>query len=177
MKYFKIVLYFVLALGLVLFQFSVLNSWPGFWGRLNLILLAAIWLLIFYNLKTAGYFSLALGLIMDIFSFYPFGLYSLSLILVLLLANFIWQNLLTNRSIYSFLSLGFIMVFFYHLWLYTLIFIWEDNFFGLWWLNWTFWLNLLQEIAWIWLGIIISFYFFHPPKKYSHGLSFEKHSF
>ena len=176
-KYYKIIICFLLALVAFLIQFSVLNSLSGFWGRLNLILFLTIWLFIFRNFKISFYFAISAGIIMDIFSFYPFGLYSISFLVTIFMANFIWQNLLTNRSVYSFVALSLFITLFYNLFSYLLILPFEDNFFGVFWFNGIFWLNLLKEMIWMVFGVIISFYFVNPKKGRSDGLSFEKHPF
>ena len=176
-KYLKILACFILALIIFLFQYSFLNSLPGFLGRLNLILFLSIWFFIFRNFRISFYFSISAGIIMDIFSFYPFGLYSFSFLTTIFLANFIWQNFFTNRSIYSFLALSFSMTLFFNLFSYLIILPFENNLSGIFWFNGIFWLNLLKEIIWMLIGIIISFYFLNPKKGHSEGLSFEKHPF
>ncbi len=176
-KYLKILVCFVLALIVFLFQFSFLNSLPGFLGRLNLILFLTIWFFIFSDLKISFYFSISVGLIMDIFSFYPFGIYSISFLITFFSANFIWQNLFTNRSIYSFLALSLFITLFFNLFAYLIILPFENNLSGIFWFNGTFWLNLLKEIIWMFIGIIFSFYFINPKKDHSESLSFEKNPF
>lgn len=158
-----------------LLQFSFLNQFPGFLGKLNLFLLIIIYLFIFHNFKISLYFSLFCGLFLDIFSFYPFGAYSLLFLLTLILADFVWNNFFTNRSIYSYLTLSFFILLFFDLLLYSLIFLFENNTFSVIWFNKIFWFNLSMELCWIFLGIIFSFYFIIPKKATSGGsLYFDK---
>ncbi|HPT08126.1 MAG TPA: hypothetical protein PLE28_00280 [bacterium] len=176
-KYFKIFGFILLALILFLIQFSGINSWSGFWARCDLILFFIIWLFIFRDFKVSILFSFIIGIIMDIFSFYPFGLYTFSFLLTIVLANFFWQNLFTNRSIYSFLVVSLFITIFYNLFSYFLIYLVNKNSLGISWFGGNFWLNLLLEIVWMFFGVIISFYFLNPKKSYLNNLIFEKKHF
>lgn len=176
-KYFKILGFIFLALLLFLIQFSLINSWSGFWARFDLILFFIIWLFIFRDFKTSILFSFIIGIIIDIFSFYPFGFYTFSFLLTLVVANFVWQNFFTNRSIYSFLAVSLFITIFYNLFLYFLIYLADKNSLGISWFGGSFWLNLLLQIIWMFLGVIISFYFLSPKKGHSNNLTFEKKPF
>ena len=176
-KYFKILGFIFLALFLFLMQFSVINSWSGFWARFDLILFFITWLFIFRDFKTSILFSFIIGIIMDIFSFYPFGFYTFSFLLTVVVANFVWQNFFTNRSIYSFLAVSLFMTFFYNLFLYFLIYLVEKNSLGISWFGGTFWLNLLLQTIWMFLGVIFSFYFLGPKRGHANSLTFEKKPF
>lgn len=176
-KYWKFFKLFSLSLIIILIQLSFLNSLPGFWGKINIVLFFVVWFFIFNNFDKSLLFVLITGFILDIFSFYPFGIYSISFLLTLILASFIWNNFFTNRSIYSFLSITAVFSIFYNLFLYFLLFLFEKSFLGLFWFNKFFWFNLLLELAWLSVGIILSFYFLNSQKR-SHGaLSFDKRDF
>ncbi len=176
-KYWKIFKLFFLSLIIVLIQLSFFNFLPGPWGRINIVLFFAIWFFIFNNFNKSLIFTLIIGFILDIFSFYPFGIYSISFLLTLILANFIWNNFFTNRSIYSFLSITAVFSIFFNLFLYFLMFLFEKNFFGLFWFGKFFWFNLLVELFWLIFGMILSFYFFNSQKKSRSSLSFDKSNF
>lgn len=173
-RYRRIIILFFLSLLVFLFQVSFLGSFSGVTSRINLFLLIIILFFVFSGYKSSLIFSLCSGLVMDIFSFYPFGLFTLSFLCTLFLADFVWNNFFTNRSIYSFLSLSFFLVFFYNIFLYFLIFLFEKNYFGVFWFNRFFWLNLFLEFIWIAFFMILSFYFFGSNKGVSSGLVFEK---
>lgn len=176
-KYLKFVFLFFLAFLIFLLQYSFFNSLPGFWGKINLPLLAVICLFIFYNFKNSLYLAIFLGIFLDLFSFYFFGVYTLVFILTLFLADFVWTNFFTNRSIYSFLILGGFLSIFYNFTLYLSLFILEKNDINISWFNGHFWLNLLYEIIWVVLLIIIFFYLLNRQKGRTGGLSFEKNHF
>ena len=173
-KYLKFILIFLLSLIFFLLQRVFVDSWSGFWGRINIPLLLVISIFIFNSFKSSFYFALFLGIILDLFSFYPFGLYSASLLLTLLLADFVWSNFFTNRSIYSFLVLGVFLTIFYNVFSYFIFFLFENNLSNLAWFNRFFWLNLLYELVWVFIIITALFYLLGRQKGRFSGLSFEK---
>ncbi len=176
-KYLKFIKIFLAALIIFFIQIAIISSWGPVFSKINLILFFLIFTFIFFDFQRSFYFALFSGIFLDIFSFYPFGIYTLVLILSLLLIDFVSSNLFTNKSIYSFLILSFLYLVFYNFTVYLLIFIFESNIFGIIWFNKVFFLNLFLEIIWIFLGIIISFYFFNKKKRVSDGFSFEKSLF
>lgn len=176
-KYLKFIFLFILALLVFLLQISFFNSLPGFWGRINLPLLFVICLFIFYNFKNSLYFAIFLGLFLDLFSFYLFGAYTMSFLLTLFLADFVWNNFFTNRSIYSFLILGAFFSLFYNFILYLILFLSEKSIINIAWFNKYFWLNLGFETIWVTLMVLSFFYFSNRQKGRSGGLSFEKKLF
>jgi len=176
-KYLKFIKIFLAALIVFFIQIAVISSWGPIFSKINLILFFLIFSFIFFDFQRSFYFALFSGVFLDIFSFYPFGIYSLVLILSLLLIDFVSSNLFTNKSIYSFLILSFLYLVFYNFIIYLLIFIFENNLFGIMWFNKVFFGSLLLEIFWIFMGIVISFYFFNKRKRLSDGLSFEKSRF
>jgi hypothetical protein len=173
-EFWKILKLFVLALFVFLIQVSFINSIPGSISSINLILFGLIWFFVFYDFKTSLYFSLSIGLLLDLFSFSFFGVYTLSLIATLILADFISSNLLTNRSIYSFLSLSFFLVLFYRLFSHSLLYFFETKILEGLWFNSLFYFNLALEILWIFLGIIVSFYFLQSRIGHIDSISFDK---
>ncbi len=169
--FFKI---FFLVVAVFIIQGSFLNSFNNILSGIDLFLFLIIWLFIFFDFKNSFNFALLSGLLLDVFSFYFFGIYTVVFLATVFLADFVWNNFFTNRSIYSFLALSFILVFFHNLFLYFLFFLAENNLFGIYWFNNVFWFNLFLSLAWVFLGIIISFYFVHKPRSRSSSLSFEK---
>jgi len=159
MKRYFIVILLVLVLFLVVFlQLALVNSAPYFFSRINLILLVLILALFFFDFKKVILGALALGLLIDIFSFRLFGCYTLSLFLVVILADFLLANWFTNHSAYSFLALTFFATLFYNLELYNFFylsnFLSEQHFFlG----QANFWRGLGLELFWS-LGIIFLFF-------------------
>ena len=109
-------------------------------SNLNLILAIAILLLFFqpktdqphFSLISSGkklsvntnflfYFILIGGIVLDIYSMLPFPVITLSLIATIFLINILFENLFTNRSLYSLILLGLIGTIAYDLILNILI--------------------------------------------------------
>jgi rod shape-determining protein MreD len=98
----------ILAVAIIfVFQVSFLNSLPYFWGRGNLPLISIIFILAAFNFRTALWWALGFGLLLDVYSFGFFGVNVLSLLLVLAVIAYLLNNFFTNRSFYSFLVLVF----------------------------------------------------------------------
>jgi len=157
-KYFSIILAVGLLFLIVFGQLSFINSLPYIWSRINLILLALILFLFFFDFKKVVFLALGLGLLVDIFSFQFFGFYTISLFLVVFLADFLLANWFTNRSTYSFLALTFFTTLFYNFVLYGLFYLshfLSDRGFFLGQIN--FWRGLGLELVWN-LGIIMLFF-------------------
>jgi len=157
-KYFIALLYIGLLFLVVFLQLSLINSWPYAFSRINIILLALILFLFFLDFKTVILLALGLGLLTDIFSWQLFGFYTLTLFLVVFLADFLLANWFTNRSTYSFLALTFFATLSYNFILYVLFYLsnfLSDRGFFLWQAN--FWAGLGWELVWN-LGIIFLFF-------------------
>ena len=103
--YLKIFLNSFLLLFLFAFQISFISALPGYFSNINILLIFLVYLLIISNLSTAITFAIALGVLMDIFSFYIFGSYLSGFIFSIIVVNFLLVNFFTNRSLYAFLAL------------------------------------------------------------------------
>lgn len=157
-KYLVIISAIFFLFFIVLLQLAFVNSAPYFFSRVNVVLLTLILFLFFLDFKTVLFLALGLGLLLDIFSFQLFGAYSLTLFLMVLLADSLLANWFTNRSAYSFLALTFFLTVAFNLILYSLFYLrnfLSDGGFFLWQGN--FWLGLLLEL--IWSGVIVFLFF------------------
>ncbi|MFA4942166.1 MAG: hypothetical protein WC564_00835 [Patescibacteria group bacterium] len=157
-KYFIILFYIGLLLLIVFSQLSLINPGPYFLSRINIVLLALILFLFFLDLKLVVMLALALGFLVDIFSFQLFGFYGLTLFLTVFFADALLANWFTNRSAYSFLALTFFTTLFYNFVLYFLFYLSDflsDQGFFLWQAN--FWSGLGLELVWN-LGLIFAFF-------------------
>jgi cell shape-determining protein MreD len=101
----QIIIFFTLSSVIAICQFSLINALPGFWGQVNLVLVAAIFILFFFDWQSALFYATISGFWLDLMSFEFFGLYLGALFLTCFLAYLILKNLLTNRSFYSFFTL------------------------------------------------------------------------
>lgn len=95
-------LFFILILFLL--QASFLSGLPVL-NNLNLILIILIFILSLKGVEFAFGWLLAIGFLLDIFSFLPFGMHLFSLFLTISLINFLVINFFTNRSLFSYLAL------------------------------------------------------------------------
>ncbi|MFA5021988.1 MAG: hypothetical protein WC508_02845 [Patescibacteria group bacterium] len=103
----------IFVVGIV--QVSLLTTWPPPVSSLNLILSLVIFLAVIVNYQKGLWWALGAGLFLELYSAYSFGTTTLSLLAVVILINFLFSNLFTNRSLYSLLILGFIGTLSYNL--------------------------------------------------------------
>lgn len=116
--YSRILLNLFLVIFLVIFQVSFIGALPGIFSDLNLILVSLLYILGFSGLEYVFWWSVGTGVLLDFFSFVPFGSNMMSFIIVILLINFLLENFFTNRSLYSFLVLGFVAISLFEFFLY-----------------------------------------------------------
>lgn len=107
----KSIAFFLAGVLLSLLQFSWVSTWAWPLSSINLPILALILSLLLFKPKRTWLLALAAGLSLDIISFGPFGAHSLSLLVSIWIASLILNDLLTNRSLYSFLLLSLLTLF------------------------------------------------------------------
>lgn len=175
-RYLKIVWQLILIILLFAFQFSFIWGQFNFLNTINVVLLAIIFVLGFQNLKQALLWAFFSGLLFDLYSFYPFGMNILVLVLLTLLANFLLNNFFTNRSLYSFLGLTFFSTIIYNLIFHFFAYI--INFFkyraDLFLLKGSFWQMLGLQVF---LHLVLVFLIFHIINFFDfkfHPVSFSK---
>lgn len=126
-------------------------------SHFNLVLLLVISVLFFLNLRWAVISAVSAGIFIDLLSFNFFALHSIALLLTLFLADRLLSSWLTNRSLYSLISLVAITNLIYSLLrsslLYLTAFNQEDFFI----LQADFWLGLAYQILW---GGVVAFILF-----------------
>lgn len=162
--FFKIFKLLFLALVFFILQISFINSLTGVFFSLNFVLFYLIYVFIFYDLKTSLIVGFFTGFLLDLFSFNFFGAYSLSILITIFIANFLLLNLFTNKSIYSFLAIGFFYCFFYYL-TFNLFVGFDFSTYGFGLFNSIFLLNFLKELFFVSLAISFSFYFLNIEDK------------
>ena len=142
---------------LVLIQFSFISSLINPFRQFNLILVVLIFILFFIGFRVALISALISGFLMDIISFNFFGFYLLIFSSILLLAEWILRDWLTNRSFYTLLVLMFGMTVFYNLLAATILYLVGSNYntFFLWQSH--FWLTLAYQIIWSFVASLILF--------------------
>ncbi len=106
-NYKKIIFNLLAIMFLVFCQVGFLSALPLGLSDLNLALVSIIFILAMTDQKNALSFSLGVGLLMDIFSFQPFGVHLLSFAATVTVLQLLLSRYFTNRSFYTFLALAF----------------------------------------------------------------------
>jgi hypothetical protein len=150
----------ILALVLVILQFSFISALPNPFFSINLLASAVILAFLISSKEKAWFLALVMGLFLDIFSFQVFGSSTLSLFLSAVLVYVVLENFLTNRSLYSFLFLAVIgilsEIILYHLFLFIFDLSGQNS--GLFFLKTSFWSSLAWSLL---VGLVIVLVFFH----------------
>lgn len=147
-KIWQVAFLILLLSGAAIVQFSFIFSLPSAFSQINLAVIALIFTLFFFGFRSSLYAALILGFWLDLFSFYFFGFYLLLFFLTVILADWILETRLTNRSLYSFLLLMFLATIVYDIAAAILFHLSGASIgtFFLW--NGVFWSNLLYQILW-----------------------------
>ncbi|HZJ41427.1 MAG TPA: hypothetical protein VFD51_00170 [Patescibacteria group bacterium] len=154
----KIIILIIVAISLALIQFSFFPSLPGLAQYFYPGLIVLIFILFFSGLKLSLYFILIFGLVLDILSFQFFGIYTISMAVAVIIAAFILQNFLTNKSLYSLGATILIFTFSYNILLASLDFIFSGFVGTLAISQLSFWKTLLYQAMW---GLLAAVSLFH----------------
>lgn len=103
--YVRLIANLFLLFLLFIFQMAFVSGLPSWFSNINAVLVVLTLIMGFGDLKTSLVWAVILGTFLDMYSFSVFGLNIFCLALALLAANFLLENLLTNRSLYSILAL------------------------------------------------------------------------
>jgi len=77
------------------------RSLPFALFHLHIFFLAIVFVLLFSNLRLAAWWTLGGALVLEVFSFSFFGSYLIIAFFVLLVAHFLFEKVMTNRSVFS----------------------------------------------------------------------------
>jgi len=158
--YSKIILNAIIVIFLVIFQLAFISGLPLGLNNINFLLIALIFILVLKDNKTAFWWSIGIGSLVDIYSFLPFGFFIVSFFITILIADFLLKNFFTNVSLYSFLALTFFSTIIYEFWLRINVYIFNlfilkiDFFMFI----KDFWVNFLWQIVFNLLFVFILFY-------------------
>lgn len=149
-NYFYFLVYFLFFSFIAILQLTFISSLPPAYFAINLPLSALLFSLLIFNRSSTLVLAVLMGFWLDIFSFNFFGLHILILVSVVFLLDFLLNNWLTNRSLYSFLMLSIIGAIAYDFLLYTILAIWQDgqSNFGFFFVNFYFWKQLFWQMFW-----------------------------
>ncbi|MDO8669235.1 MAG: hypothetical protein Q7K65_02990 [Candidatus Buchananbacteria bacterium] len=104
--WYKIIIYTILMALLATVQITLFGSFGDYFNSFNFLLAALVILLFLVDFKWIVYFTILSGLILDIYSSLPFGIFLLSFFSAVSISDFLLSNFFTNRSFYSVIFLG-----------------------------------------------------------------------
>lgn len=165
--YAKLIINVVLAAIAIIIQIGLISALPGLFKEINILLILLVFILSLGGFRLAFWWALGAGIVINIYYFIPFGIVIISIMVAIIVTNFLLTNFFTNRSLYSFLFLTLIALVTYKIilfiitWLYLLIRPSELGFI----VGRNYLLNEFMAIA-INLGIVvIVFYFINMVTK------------
>lgn len=161
----KFFLNLILLFFYIILQISLLPSLGYPLNNLNLILSIIIFVIVIINYETGLWLAFGGGLILELFSIFPFGLITLSIVITAILLNSLFDNFFTNRSFYSLIILGLIGTFIYNFILFfansvAYFMAPERNFFDLWHVHYLYnlsWQIILNLIVLSLIFLILNF--------------------
>lgn len=106
----KIFFFAILTVLVLVLQISFFGSFSWLWLNLDLAAAVLVFLIFLAAPEISLLFALSAGLVLDIYSGLPFGIFLFSWLLTWLVLIFLSLNLFTNRSFYVLLILGLIAV-------------------------------------------------------------------
>jgi len=142
---------------LAILQFSFISALPDPFRQCNLVLIILTFILFFLDFRVALLAALISGFWLDIMSFNFFGFHLLIFFVVLLLAQSILKNWLTNRSFYTLLSLMLGITVFYNLLSAITLYLASDYHYTFFLLQSSFWTTLLYQGMWSLFASLILF--------------------
>lgn len=151
----------ILALVLVILQFSLISALPYPFYNINLLASSLILAFLITSKEKTWFLSLVMGFLLDIFSFHVFGSSVFSLFLSAVIIYFILENILTNRSLYSFLLLVLIGIIMETILYQLFLFLFDLSSQGLkiFFLKIAFWESLAWSVFAGLITVLISFHF------------------
>ncbi|MFA6306324.1 MAG: hypothetical protein WCV70_00705 [Patescibacteria group bacterium] len=154
----KIITNIILIISLGIVQISLISGLPGLAGSLNLALVVLIFILGFSGFNFTAWWAVGLGFLFEVFSFLPFGAYLISLSLTVVIANWLLNYSLTNRSLYSFLALAALATVIYELAINSFVLIFAEASSSALVTQSNFWLSLLEKIG---LNLLFTFIIYY----------------
>jgi len=157
----KIIANILFIIGLGALQIAFISGLPGWFSSLNLVLVVLVFILGFASFNFAFWWSVGIGLMLEIFSFLPFGAHLITLSLTIIIANFLLNYFFTNRSLYSFLALVALATIAYELIInsVSLIFTQADQYFFF--TGASFWISVAERICLNLLFTFLIYYLVH----------------
>ena len=165
--YLRVIANIFLVFLLATLQVSFVSALPAWFSNINLIIILLVFILSIKGFSYAFWWLIGAGVILEIYSFLPFGVYLFSLMFTVLLVNFLLVNFFTNRSLYSYLALSISAIFVYEFILYLLnyfLYYFSDNDFVLN-INKSFFLEKFSVLVVNGFTVIVLFYIYNFISK------------
>jgi len=156
----RIIIFFLVILIFIIHNSFIINL-PLFFQYLDVLLLIVILILVLYGWQRALYLGLFFGLLVDMHSFYFFGLNIISIIGAVIIANIFLTKFFTNRSFYFFILITLTTVLSYEILKLFILFINNFIFKNLPYplvLNINYFLTLFYKLTVNAIAVIIIFY-------------------
>ena len=106
--WYKIIFSILAIASLVILQVTFLSAFGAYFAGFNLVLAGLIFLFFLVDFAKIVFFIIFAGILLDLYSSLPFGIFLVSLFVAAIISEIIIFNFLTHRSFYSVLSLGLI---------------------------------------------------------------------
>ena len=121
-KYLNILFSALAIIIIIIAQLAFINGLPLYLSNLNIVLIIIVLFISLGSLEKTLWWAIGLGFLLDFLSFEPFGLYLSSLFLTVLFMRLLLNNFITNRSLYSILTLTFFGTLFFEFCVYAISF-------------------------------------------------------
>ena len=156
--WYKILLSIIVIAFISIIQITVLGSLGNYFSSFNLLLAVLVISLFLVDFNWVIYFTIGAGLVLDIYSSLPFGIFMISIFLAISISNFLLFDFFTNRSFYSVVFVGWSTVL-----LFNIIFLISTGIVYLlglsdFYINNDYWLKLVYQVINISI-VLISLFF------------------
>lgn len=167
MKRFKIFFIILFVIALSLFQISFVSNLPFPLRELDLVIVFLVFLRALSDKEGYIWIFFLAGFIFDIFYLGPLDIFILVLPLTYVFCGFLFNNLFTNRSLFSFLANGLLTTFFFIFLSSSVFYVFRAFVFGanIFLFSGGFWLSLAGKIFFNLLSISIFFFIFNFLSK------------
>lgn len=157
----KIIINFLLIISLGILQIAFISGLPGWLNDINLYLAALIFILGFASFNFAAWWAIGAGLMLELFSFLPYGIFLVGLFLTIIITNFLLNYFFTNRSLYSFLALVSLSTLIYEIIVNLMLLIFSETYGGSLFASLNSWIIILEKIAVNLILTLVVYYLIH----------------
>jgi rod shape-determining protein MreD. len=174
--YFEWFFYFLFFSLVAIVQATFISALPAAYFAINLPLTALLFSLLFFNRNMSLVIAILMGFWLDILGFNFFGLHILVFLAVVFIIDFMLNNWLTNRSLYSFLVLSILGALIHDILLYGMVALWQSGQagFSFFLFQAYFWKQMLWQMFWNAIFMILFFSLANSLSKHLKPFFLEK---